>query len=306
MKLRSVIYYYFKLLKLLNSHNILGSWRLYKISKKILIKDNLYWPVPYFEGWIEVCPAHSMGNRIFFGSLYEEESIKLIRTLVNKGFSFIDVGANIGLHTIAAGLSRHNPEQSIVAFEPNKEISKRLKINTHLNNLTFILIVEKALGDVSGTLPFYNSKSKNKGKNSLLKLEDTVHDYDVAVTTMDKELFGLGINYSNLIIKIDTEGYEYKVLLGAKDNVLSSTNCFLFIELSPDFLTISGISIQELKDKLKEFGFTYFIKLPIEEKLKTFGENSNQENIIFVKGNDAKNIVAENYSIMPIIDLCHH
>ena len=58
------------------------------------------------EGHVWICPAHTMGTQIFFNGVYEPVIIRIVRKFVGAGYSFVDVGANIGLHTLAAAFSK--------------------------------------------------------------------------------------------------------------------------------------------------------------------------------------------------------
>lgn len=52
--------------------------------------------VPYFEGHIWICPVYTMGRDVYETGCYEPIIVHFIRTFVQAGFSFIDVGANSG------------------------------------------------------------------------------------------------------------------------------------------------------------------------------------------------------------------
>ena len=61
---------------------------------------------------------------------------------------FVDVGAHVGLYTVAAAL--HGPGR-VLAFEPNPSAREQLGENLALNDCANVLVVPKAVGDAPGT-----------------------------------------------------------------------------------------------------------------------------------------------------------
>jgi precorrin-6B methylase 2 len=75
-----------------------------------------------------------MQHNIFFFGTQEPLTEFLIEKLMPQGGTFVDVGANIGLMSVVAGL-RAGPKGRVVAIEPAPIIAKRLEENLCLNNL---------------------------------------------------------------------------------------------------------------------------------------------------------------------------
>ena len=145
------------------------------------------------------------------GRFYEEEELALIRTHLKEGAVFVDVGANVGNHSlfVAAFL---NPVR-IIPFEPNPPAYKLLLANVvmngfqHLFDLTHIglgLADEKAEG-LSMSVP-----ERNLGAARMLP--DTGN---VATITGDEALTGTTPDF----IKIDVEGMEMMVLHGLAETI---------------------------------------------------------------------------------------
>jgi FkbM family methyltransferase len=97
--------------------------------------------------------------------------------------------------------------------------------------------------------------------------EDTIKSYDssklqsyavsgndtVVMITMDS--FCSLTNVIPDTIKIDTEGYEYNVLMGGKELILSHRP-LMFIELHPIFMSMYGIHISQIFDLQKKFNYS--------------------------------------------------
>jgi len=145
---------------------------------------------------------------------------------------FIDIGANVGRWTFSLG--RRGIE--VYAFEPSPKIYDVLKNNAkgygnvHLYNL--------ALGEGNYDAEFLIHYLC--GHDSLAKKDSdfTGERIKVRVRTLD------GFNIENVgLIKIDTEGYEVPVLLGAENTILRN-KLRLIIEAHPPY----GKQMKEIKN----------------------------------------------------------
>lgn len=124
-----------------------------------------------------------------------------LRALVDpfKGELFVDVGAHMGTWAIRAtrGFER------VVAFEPQPETNRILRTNVALNNLSNISVFRAALSNVDGEI-------KTSWKEGFRGVTRSVR---VPVTTLDS------FRLKPSLLKIDTEGNELAVLLGALETL---------------------------------------------------------------------------------------
>ena len=93
-----------------------GFWRIRRWAKKLI--SNRFYKFPYLNGFVYVCPVQAIGKNIYQGELYEPEVIQVIQHFIRKGYSFVDIGANIGLHSLAVAFNKVSEQQQFVAFEP--------------------------------------------------------------------------------------------------------------------------------------------------------------------------------------------
>jgi FkbM family methyltransferase len=130
----------------------------------------------------------------------------------------IDIGAHIGDSAIL--VKTINSRSRVYSFEPNPSTYMELSRNSrkyrfHAYNF--------ALGDKEGTMTLYDTANGYSSPFASVykSVVETVHHtktnkYKIKITTLDKfyenNLTGQSID----LLKIDVEGYEYKVLLGAK------------------------------------------------------------------------------------------
>lgn len=155
-------------------------------------------------------------NLLFRGE-YEPQVTRLLSRLAPLSGAAVDVGANIGTHTLTLAQSV-GPSGAVLAFEPNPPIRLVLEQNLALNKLTNVHVFSCALGDKSGILPLRvpqagSAEYSNMGLASLVALE-TPHDLvDVPVRTLDTVFGESGLNRLD-VVKIDVQGYECQVLAG--------------------------------------------------------------------------------------------
>jgi FkbM family methyltransferase len=129
----------------------------------------------------------------------------------------LDVGANIGAFSVKiSGLVGEGGR--IVAVEPESTNFRLLRSNIEMNDCKNILPVRTALGEHPGkaSLNVY----KKRGNNSFLakKTESLERQEEVGVRTLDDLLEECALSRLSLI-KVDTEGYELKVLEGGSETI---------------------------------------------------------------------------------------
>ena len=147
-------------------------------------------------------------QRDFLFGLYDRSELDLVRRHLGDG-GFVDVGAHIGLYTVAAA---HGPGR-VLAFEPNPSAREQLVENLALNDCTNVLVVPKAVGDAPGTALLHVPTTPDPSFSSLAGGRFAEGEpIDVEVTTVDAEVEAAGLAPS--VVKIDVEGGELAVVTG--------------------------------------------------------------------------------------------
>jgi FkbM family methyltransferase len=144
------------------------------------------------------------------GHFYEPEELSIIKRHF-RGGTFVDVGANVGNHSVYA--SKIMGADRIVAVEPNPDAYRILELNLLLNGLSDRSCVHrvglaKAEGAASMSVPEFNlGKAKldlsSPGGGLQVVKGDTILAEEVNIG----------------MIKIDTEGLELDVLAGLKRTI---------------------------------------------------------------------------------------
>ena len=143
----------------------------------------------------------------------ERDHQKAFKRLIKPGDVVVDVGANWGIHTLL--LSKLvGPSGLVVALEPFPEAVDSLKWHLDANKCSNVKVVEKAASDKDGQALFTVGESASTGGLAEGEPHSQRKQLTVMTTRLDSLVKDLGISHVRLI-KIDVEGGETKVLLGA-------------------------------------------------------------------------------------------
>jgi FkbM family methyltransferase len=149
--------------------------------------------------------------------------LDLLKQLIKPGFLILDVGANIGTHTLSfAGMTGETG--LVYAFEPQRLLFEFLSANIIINNYLNVFPMMAGVSDTNGEIivPVVNpNMNANAGGYNI---EGHTSGDLVRLLTIDS----LNLNRCNLI-KVDVEGMERKVLLGARQTI-TRYRPFLFVE----------------------------------------------------------------------------
>ena len=205
---------------------------LLKIADSIIGEPKRAMQIKTIYGFkIKIDPVNDNGveKSIFYTGTYEAGTLYILDNLLNKGDNFFDIGSNIGLMGIYAA-HKVGDNGTVHAFEPEPDTFKILKENCTINKLKNIRINNFALGDNEGTANIYPNLDINRGASSLVRSDGSIGK-KVTITTLDKYLTQVKIN-SIRLIKIDIEGYEFKMLKGAIELLRSENAPIICIEYS--------------------------------------------------------------------------
>jgi FkbM family methyltransferase len=255
-----------------------------------------YLKVPYFEGELLVSPFDEVGQQIQERGVLEETISALIRSLAESGVDFVDVGANIGAHTCSFGLAARRANramQQIFAFEPEPRLFGVLRTNCSLNRLTNIECMNVGLAEQKGEAPLFLSPTSNRGNNSFAGQWSEGQETAIcSLSTLDDELRGkIGIS-SPVLLKIDAEGYEQRILGGGRKILESIREALVILEIFPALLHRAGGSVRGILKVLRRAGFDddgWIIR--DGETVRADGSRSGTVyNLLFCKGQLAKDL----------------
>jgi len=163
---------------------------------------------------LNVLNDDSSAVKFFWHDTHDLESLDLWFDISKKEGLYIDVGAHTGLYTLTS--LKSNPNNQILAIEPfylnMARLISNLRLNNFFKNIDTKIIAASNQDGISrfniGTHLSYLSKGgkiDEKGEKININKIDTI-----TKDIKNKKIRG---------IKIDTEGEDYKVLLGAKKTI---------------------------------------------------------------------------------------
>jgi FkbM family methyltransferase len=233
-----------------------------KKSDDVLVKrQGIVWQLDLREG---------IDFAIFLG-LYERSTTRTIRRLLRPDQIALDLGANIGAHTLE--LARQvGPRGKVFAFEPTFFAHSKLLQNLALNpSLSPIVKPEQlmlaASDNATTELQIYSSwplvSADSLHPNHLGHLQPTEGARAISLDTYLRQAGVPRVDF----IKLDVDGYECEVLEGAK-LCLEKFRPTILMELAPYCLHERGDSLERLIGILAQRAYQFTTlngeKLPSE------------------------------------------
>lgn len=176
-----------------------------------------------------------VGRSMYYYGEYGPEETEMILSLA-KG-TCLDIGANIGVISqalLANGFNVH-------AFEPQPEVFKLLSENT-IGVTSYNVAVGSEAGVARMPKVYYSAKGNFGGLS--LNTESMYGSYEVPIVTIDSYGFeDVGF------IKIDVEGYEHEVLIGATETI---NRCRPILYIEDDRTAKSA----KLREYVRSLGYT--------------------------------------------------
>lgn len=210
---------------------------------------------------IELSLSEHMQRRTFWMGYYNRDIILLLKAVLKKNMTVIDIGANIGEITLVSA-KLTGSEGRVIAFEPIDRIADRLQSHIDRNRYTQVTVVRAGLSDKNGSAPIYTSHDhdqetdENEGLGSLYAANTREKILqNIQLTTLDSFL-DLNENIHPDIIKIDIEGAELPCLRGARKTI-EKFSPLIIIEVQKYSASIAGYSQEDILDYLASLGYAY-------------------------------------------------
>lgn len=176
---------------------------------------------------------------------------KCIQRLLLPGMRAIDVGANIGLHTLACARSV-GASGKVYAFEPEERIADLLVQTLRLNGLVWVDMHREAAGAKTGSEKFHISQIPGHSSLYELPTEEEGGSRIVNVVRLDDVIPD---NEQIDFIKIDVEGAELDVLKGASRIIDANPNIVLIAEYGPSHLARTDMAPNDWFAAFYKHGF---------------------------------------------------
>ncbi len=171
---------------------------------------------------------HYIGRALVEYGEFSELEWKLLAQLAPSGAYVIEIGANIGAHTVSLAKSV-GPAGHVVAIEPQPVVFQNLCANLALNGLANVQAINAGCGEEASRISFPRIDYTRPGNFGALPLDKLPADpgspLQVPVRPLD-EMIDLNALY---LIKIDVEGMEASAIRGAR-SLISTHRPFLYLE----------------------------------------------------------------------------
>ncbi|XP_071158044.1 uncharacterized protein [Mytilus edulis] len=214
-----------------------GGWQfsnVCNISKKYLNDQDFYLTQAHSEAGSVNLFVHNPEYDAISGTIkqrrsFESENVDAVMSMLRKDqqLSLIDIGANVGIYALSAALFGRQVIAIDAAMENIQHICASVEYG-HFSNR--VAIIYNALSDSHGKVDFKHGVKGDFGLGHVnadgisSKMETKFKNYfdngrtDAVETVKLDDLLSLPhlAFMKNIFIKIDVEGHEHRVLLGAK------------------------------------------------------------------------------------------
>lgn len=208
---------------------------------------------------------------IYYEGCFEPMTTALINMYVEEGMTVFDIGANIGCHTLLFA-KLVGGDGKVIAFEPMSWAFLKLKRNIWLNDFNNVILERIALSNESKDNQMVHFSASWPLNGSV---RDDIHPIHgghimkdiVNFVTLDEYVRRNRISRIDLI-KLDVDGYEYKVIQGAL-GTLNRHKPTIIIEMGIYTLQEVGDNIYDLVNALSDIGYKFYS----EKDLAKFPDN---------------------------------
>jgi FkbM family methyltransferase len=187
-------------------------------------------------------------QRDFLFGLYDQHELRLLRRLLAAGGDFVDVGAHVGMYSVAAARCLGDRGR-VLACEPNPQARAQLVENLALNGCTNVTVSAAAISDRSGDALLHVPRTADPSFSSLAEGRFAEGEpVSVLTATLDAEVEAASL--APALVKIDVEGGELAVLAGARRTLAARPA--LLVEVGRD-------SAEPVDRDLSDLGYRAFV-----------------------------------------------
>ena len=191
------------------------------------------------------------------GNVWDKDLInefyKVLKENKDDNFVVIDLGAQTGSFSL---LSKFFPHSTWHAFEPIEEAANELKENLLLNAISNVFVHQMAASDHSGVtrlkMPDMGAWGLSTLGSNVLRFAPTM-EREIQCIDLDSFVDALGVEKVDFM-KLDTEGWEFYILLGA-ERILMKDRPILLLEYNDTNMRQCQVQKEDLDEFLKVMGY---------------------------------------------------
>ena len=205
-----------------------------------------------------VQPSVPLGWHVAMFGTYEPELRSLVRALLPPRGVAVDVGANVGWHTLLMA-SIVGPQGRVFSVEANPSVRRALETNIALNRLRNVEVVPFIVSDEEGVKDFYGppADDPSSGDGHMLPQgASSPHVLQVEARRLDMIMAASGVERLDLL-KIDVEGWEWPVLKGA-EQIISRFRPHIVFEHNDEYASRGGGTPAAFEEFLRRHRYRMF------------------------------------------------
>jgi FkbM family methyltransferase len=229
-----------------------GRTLLGRTDQEIVVRGGVTYDVDLSQG---------IDFAIFLGNIYERQTRAALRKLVTPGSLVLDIGANIGAHTLPLA-QLVGPNGRVMAFEPTdfafRKLSRNLELNPSLAARVDACHCFLTANDGAGVPEaIYSSwplateaglHAKHLGREMQTEQAQARSLDSILSERADRKV---------QLVKLDVDGFECDVLRGATA-MLRDAHPIFVMELAPYVLEERGSSLEQLLSYFLPNGYCFY------------------------------------------------
>lgn len=195
--------------------------------------------------------------------------------------TFVSVGCGEGWYLYLA--KKLNDSIQIYGFEPISRFVERIKANLKLNSINSekVKIESMAISDTEGEAEFWDSGYTSSLIKENSELFEKAKKIKIKTTTLDSYFENKPLS-KNILLQIDTEGAEHRVLNGGSEFIKKHRPAVIMLEIIEEVLTNAGTSPKTVIAVLENLNYEAYVYNKDKLKLYNEGAKSSTMNMVFL------------------------
>lgn len=212
-------------------------WKVATILQKAKEGENVRLP----NGFPLLVDSQDWISKTIYEGTYERALIQFLDGLALNEV-YVDVGANIGV-TLWHSLKGSASTATFMVFEPSAQCYRALG-NTRSDIKNQGQIFDFAIGETDEMRTIFGLENQAHSGAATLAIHPGIRGEsgEVQVHKLDTVLREHLGDKSISLLKIDTEGYEAQVVMGARETLLSGKVEIIVMEVSPNFGSVDFLN----------------------------------------------------------------